>query len=62
MSTFGGLLDVDKMKLLRTIACWDLSVRAACARLCVLYDDGSAGLWGLNGRGARGCHHPSKSA
>ncbi len=47
---------------LRTIACRDVSVRAAYVRLCVLYDDGSAGLWGLNGRGARGCHHPSKSA
>lgn len=47
---------------LRMITCWDMSVRAAYVCLCVLYDDGFAGLGGLNGHGARGCHHPSNSA
>lgn len=37
-------------------------VRVACVCLCVLYDDGSAGLEGLNGCRGRGCHHPSNAA
>lgn len=52
MSTFGGLLELvfHKMRL----CVWE-GVRgvlhATC--LCVLYDDGSAGLWGLNGCGGK---------
>lgn len=47
---------------LRTNTSWHVSVRAAYVCLYVLDDDGSVWLWRLNGRGARGFHHPSNSA